>query len=325
MTKPSSIAVTGGTGHLGVNLIKELLHQGFQVRALIRQKSVPFVHDNITWVQGDLENLEALGHLVENCQAIIHAASAISLGEKNQDLVLRVNVTGTQNLLKICEKTPIRFIYISSSTVAIDPVNDEVFDEKRPYRTDKTFFYAWTKALAEQNVLESIKTKDLDACILRPTAIIGAQDLSPSPFGKTILDMHKGQLPFITDGGYNLVDVRDLTATIISSISKAQKGQIYLLGGLYVSLKDLAKMANKGKIPMVLPINLLLTLLPVIKIYDKLFPLQWPISKESLTTLKNAPKNMDCSKAINDLGHKNRSVQETVDQLIKWFNNNPKT
>ena len=322
MTKPSNIAVTGGTGHLGVNLIKELLRQGYKVCALIRQDSSPFVHDNLTWIQGDLEDLQALTKLVENCQAIIHSASVISLGEKNQDLVFRVNVTGTENLIKICEKTPIRFIYISSSTVATDPVNDEVFNEKRPYRTDKTFFYAWTKALAEQKVLDSVKNKNLDACILRPTAIIGPEDLTPSPFGKTILDMQKGRLPFITDGGYNMVDVRDLSATIISSISKAHKGHIYLLGGLYVSLKDLAKMANDSRIPPALPINLLLALLPVIKAYDKLFPLQWPISKESLTTLKHAPQNMDCSKANSVLGHKNRPVQETVDQLLNWFNNN---
>lgn len=322
MTKQGSIAITGSTGHLGMNLVKELLNQGFHVKALIRHDSLPFDHKNLTWIRGDLEDIKALEELADHCQALIHSASAISLGEKNQDLVYRVNVTGTENLLSVAVKRPLRFLYISSSTVAIDPVNDEVFDENRAYRTDQSFFYAWTKALAEEKVLASVKNDNLDASILRPTAIIGPEDASPSPFGKTIFDLHKGTLPFITDGGYNLVDVRDLVDTIIASISKAQKGGIYLLGGSYISLKELAKMTNKTKIPISLPIDLLLSLLPLIRLYDSIFPLKWPISKESLTTLKHAPKNMDCSKAVKELGHKNRPVQQTVDQLLHWFINN---
>ncbi|MGI9531419.1 NAD-dependent epimerase/dehydratase family protein [Lutimonas sp.] len=322
MTKPAHIAVTGATGHLGINLLKELLNQGFLVKALIRHNSLPFDHKNLSWIRGDLENTKALEELTENCQALVHSASAISLGEKDQDLVYKVNVTGTQNLLKACVNRPIRFLYISSSTVAKDPANNEVFDENTPYRSDQTFFYAWTKALAEQKVLASVKNDHLDACILRPTAIIGPEDNSPSPFGKTILDLHKGTLPFITDGGYNLVDVRDLVDTIIASITKGRKGGIYLLGGTYISLKELARMTNETKIPMSLPIDFLLALLPVIRLYDRIFPLKWPISKESLTTLKKAPKNMDCLKATNDLGHKNRPLQQSIDQLLNWFINN---
>ncbi len=322
MTNPSKIAITGGTGHLGINLIKKLVTQNYHVKALIRQTSLPFKHKNLEWIQGHLEDMTSLEHLVENCQTLIHAASAISLGEKNQDLVFRVNVMGTENLLKACVSKPIRFIYISSSTVATDPLHDEPFNETRPYRTDNSFFYAWTKAQAEQRVLDAVKNDDLDGCILRPTAILGPEDLSPSPFGRTILDLHKGRLPFITDGGYNIIDVRDLVHTIISSISKAQKGSVYLLGGSYIPLKELAKMANETKTPISLPIDLLISLLPIIRLYDRIFSLKWPISKESLTTLKHAPKNMDCTKALNDLGHKNRPVQQTVDHLLEWFLNN---
>lgn len=316
------IAVTGGTGHLGINLIKELLCQDFIVKALIRGDNPPFIHDNLTWIQGDLDNTKALAKLVDKCQAIIHSASLISLGEKNQNLVYQVNFIGTQNLLKACLNKPIRFLYISSSTVVEDPSKDEIFNEDRPYRIDESFYYAYTKALAEQQVLEFESKQNLDAYIIRSTAIIGPKDYAPSPFGRTILDLHLGKLPFITDGGYNLIDVRDLVTTIISSISKAKRGAIYLLGGEFISLEKLAKMTGNAKIPPSIAINLLLKLLPIIRVYDKLFPLKWPISKESLITLKKAPKKMDCSKAILELGHKNRPAQETVNDLLQWFNKN---
>jgi len=322
MTNPAIIAVTGGTGHLGVNLIKELLNRNFCVKALIRHSSYPVIHKNLTWIEGDLHNLTALEKLTDNCDALIHSASLISLGEKKQELVYEVNVTGTQNLLSACLNKSIRFIYISSSTVAEDPVNNETFNENRPYKNDKLFYYAWTKALAEKCVLEYEARHNLDACIIRSTAIVGPEDRGPSPFGRTIWDLNLGKLPFITQGGYNMIDVRDLSSTIISSISKAKKGSIYLVGGEYISLKNLAKMVNSKKIPVSIPINLLVKLLPFIRLYEKLVPLKWPISKESLSTLKNAPKNMDCSRATKELGHKSRPVIQSVNDLLEWFEKN---
>ena len=322
MVKQKTISVTGGTGHLGINLIKELLQQGFIVKALIRHSSFPIIHKNLSWIEGDLNNLNMLEKLIDKCEAVIHSASAISLGEKKQDLVYEVNVTGTQNLLATCLDKPVRFIYISSSTVAEDPVKDEIFNENRSYKADKSFYYAWTKAQAEKDVLKYEAEHNLDACIIRSTAIIGPEDHGPSPFGSTIKDLNLGKLPFVTEGGYNMIDVRDLSTTIVSSISRAKKGGIYLVGGEYVGLIDLAKMANKRKVPISLSIDFLVKILPLIRIYEKFIPLKWPISRESLSTLKNAPKKMDCSKAKKELGHKNRPVQESVNDLVEWFHKN---
>ena len=325
MTNKKTISITGGTGHLGINLIKVLLDQGYVVKALIRHATFPIIHANLSWIEGDLNNLKALSQLIDHSDAIIHCASAISMGEMDHDLITDINIKGTQNLVNVCLHKPIRFIYISSSTATEDPLKNEVVDENRAYRSDKTFFYAWTKAQSELLILEHIEKNDLDAFIIRPTAIIGPEDPAPSRFGRTILDLHRKRLPFITDGGYNMVDVRDLSQTIINSISKGKKGEIYLTGGEYISLKELAFIACQTKIPTILSLNLLISLLPVINLYDRFFKLKWPINKESLTTLKYAPKRMDCSKAIKELGHTNRATQISVEDLIHWFNENKMT
>ena len=67
MTNPATIAVTGGTGHLGVNLINQLLNQDFHVRALIRHTSYPIIHENLTWIEGDLNNLTLYVNTLSNC------------------------------------------------------------------------------------------------------------------------------------------------------------------------------------------------------------------------------------------------------------------
>ena len=322
MKNKKTISITGGTGHLGINLINALLEKGYMVKALIRHANFPIEHANLNWIKGDLNNIKALSQLIDQSDAIIHCASAISVGEMNHDLIEEINIKGTQNLVKVCLHKPIRFIYISSSTATKDPLNNEEFDENRPYRDDKTFFYAWTKAQSEIQILDHVQKNELDAIIIRPTAIIGPEDTTPSRFGRTILDLHRKKLPFITDGGYNMVDVRDLSQTIINSISKGKKGEIYLTGGTYTSLKELAFLACPTKTPTILSLNLLISLLPLINLYDRFFKLKWPINRESLNALKYAPKRMNSSKSINELGHTNRATANSITDLIEWFNKN---
>lgn len=322
MNHNTYISVTGGTGHLGRNLIEMLLGQGQKVKALKRNLETPYQHPNLTWIQGDLSDLIKLNSLLDKSAAIIHCASAISLGELNQDLVYDVNVTGTCNLLKACSERDIKFIYISSSTAVQDSMDNELFDENRPYKSDTKFYYAYTKAIAEQQVLSAVEKNNLDACIIRPTAIIGPADHHPSRFGATILDLYSAKLPFITDGGYNMIDVRDLSQTIINCISMGKKGRVYLAGGQYLSLKELSKLVNPDKIPPSIPVDFLILILPLINLYDKLFKLKWPVSRESLYTLKFSPKKMDSSRAIKELLHKSRPIKNTLVDLIKWFNEN---
>ncbi|MGB5243786.1 MAG: hypothetical protein WBN50_09225, partial [Lutimonas sp.] len=159
----------------------------------------------------------------------------------------------------------------------------------------------------------------LDAIIIRPTAIVGPPDHRPSYFGQTIEDLAWNNMPITVRGGYNVVDVRDVTQTIINSIALGSTGEIYLVGGFYVSIKQIAEMLNPHKKYFSLPVNLLIGLLPVLKLYQFFLPLKWPITKESLVKVKRAPKIMDSSKAIKDLNHQIRPTSETITDLIEWF------
>ena len=321
MTLKRYISVTGGTGHLGRVLIQNLLEQGKYVKALIRSKNRSFEHPGLSWIEGDLNNAGALKALTDQSEAVIHCASAISLGEVDQNLVFDVNVTGTSNLIESCLDKSLRFVFISSSTAVKDGMPGELIDENSDYKTDTRFYYAWTKAIAEQRVLEAVRHQNLDAFIIRPTSIVGPPDLGPSRFGRTILDLNRGQLPFITNGGYDMVDVRDLSLTIVNSLVRGKKGNIYLVGGTYISLETLSDLARAPKKPLKIPVNLLLSILPLIRIYDSLFPLKWPVNRESLHTLKSS-SHMDISKAIRDLGHRSRPIEDTIGDLISWFNQN---
>jgi dihydroflavonol-4-reductase len=320
MVNNDQIVVTGGSGHLGASIIQMLLNQGKSVRALYHRFKPEIEHKNLSWIQGNITQSESLEGFVENSHAIIHSAGLISVGEKNKEEVYDTNVGGTENVIQACLNKKIRLIYISSSTAVQEKPSNEIFNEDRAYKTEKDFTYPWTKAVAEQKVLKAVKSSNLDAIIIRPTAIVGPPDFQPSRFGQTIWDMAKGKLPAITTGGYNIIDVRDLSQTIINSITRGKKGEIYLAGGHYISLQQLAQAANPNRNPICISLAWLILLLPILNIYSRIFPLRWTITKESLMTLKHSPKKVDSSKAIENLGHEIRPISETINDLIQWFN-----
>lgn len=319
MTNQKQISLTGGSGHLGTCLIKLLLEQNFSIQALYRNNPPKISHPNLTWIKGDVTDKNCIANLIKNTAVLVHAASIISIGEKNPEVVYKTNILGTEHAIEACLKKNIRLIYISSSNAVIENTNHAVFDENRPYKTKTDFLYGYTKALSEQNILEAVNSKNLDALILRPTSIIGPPDYLLSYFGQTILDMYKGSIPALTTGGYNLVDVRDVSQTIINSFTKGKTGEIYLVGGNYYSLKEIASMANANRSPIIIPLGFLIFISPIISILNKQFKMNWPVTRESLIILNKAPKKVDSSKAINTLNHTIRPTKNTVEDLITWF------
>ena len=318
--KTQRIAITGGSGHLGNCLIELLLSQGYLVNALHSNGSPIKKNKNLTWINGDINDAKAINALIQNCEVLIHSAGLISIGSKNKDQVYRVNVTGTETVINECAKfSPIRLIHISSSNAVKECNANGIFNENRPYKNASDFIYPYTKALSEQLILKAVESQNLDAVIIRPTSIVGPADNKPSLLGQTILDLSQNKMPAITTGGYDLVDVRDLSQTIINSFVKGKKGEVYLIGGQYMTVKEIANASNSTKIPIELPLDLLLFLMPLINIYQRLFHLKWPITKESLVTLKLAPKHMDISKAKKELDHKCRPIDESIEDLLNWF------
>lgn len=313
------IAITGSTGHLGSVLIPMLVEQGYLLNCLYRKNQLPEKSNQIHWIQGDLKKAEKLDSLFDRAGTLIHCASVISIGENNRDDVFEINIKATEKLIEQCVRNKVRLVYISSSTATFPNNSKRVLDEGSPRVESKAFFYGWTKARAEERILHAVKNDGLVAIILRPTALIGPPDEQPSRFGRTILDLYTGKLPLISSGGYDLLDIRDFSQTVINSLQKGKKGEVYVTGGTFYTLKELARAVSPSRVPPVISIDLLLALLPLIRLYQKFVPLRWPINRESLMTIKEGPKCVDSTKAFEKLGHQCRPLEESIQDLIHWM------
>src|SRR5262245_23485478 len=148
--------VTGATGFIGGNLVRALLTDGHQVRALVRQGSDQRNIDGlpIELVTGDLENTNRLKEQVMGCDVVFHVAALYSLWSRDRDEIYRTNVAGTENLLAASLTLRIkRFIHTSSvAAIGLAPSNESATEQSQTTLEKLVSDYKKSKFLAEQAV-----------------------------------------------------------------------------------------------------------------------------------------------------------------------------
>ena len=100
------ILVTGGTGQLGMTLLRQLETNNFQIDVLTRSHTFNRKH-SINYISGDLTQYETIKNVITHYDVVVHCAS----NPNESDLI---DVRGTENLLKAVKGNILKhFIYIS--------------------------------------------------------------------------------------------------------------------------------------------------------------------------------------------------------------------
>jgi dihydroflavonol-4-reductase len=319
------IAVTGANGHVGANLCRSLLAEGHQVKALVHHHKNAIEGLEVEIIEGSVNDPEALRKLFKDAEIVFHLAAIISIDGQKEKL-LKVNYEGTRTLIQTIRENGVRrLIHFSSIHALMHYPFDEPMDETRPLMIDGPTWYEVTKSRADKMVMEA--TKDgLDAIVINPTAIVGPNDFKPSLVGTVLLRLYKNSLPALVPGGYNWVDVRDVVHGAIGAMNHGRKGERYILGGKWFSVRDLAmiveKVTGKKVNKFTIPTGLAKIGVPFIKAYAKVTGQEPLYTGESLSTLVEVNKKISSNKAGTELGYHSRDLEITVRDTIDWFRNN---
>jgi nucleoside-diphosphate-sugar epimerase len=153
-------------------------------------------------VQGEISDFEIVNQAVKGCEIVFHTAAKAGIEEPCSEYV-RINVTGTENVLKACSGNKVkRLVYTSSPSVIFSDGSIEGADETLPYPDEHKAYYPRTKAMAEKLVLKA-NSNELCTVSLRPHLIWGPGDNHLAP--RLISKAKAGKLKLIGDGT-NLVD-----------------------------------------------------------------------------------------------------------------------
>ncbi len=321
-----TIALTGAAGHLGAALLQELTTRNISVKALIRENDLRSSKDlPVEIISGDMMAPGILKSLMKDCDTVIHCAALISVNGDPTGLVHRTNVEGTQLVIDNALQAGIkRVIHISSIHAFQQQPSLELLDEQRKPVNETGFAYDRSK-LAGQQIALAANNRGMEVMVMHPTSIIGPYDFKPSLMGKVIIDLYKGRLPFVFNGGFDFCDCRDVANAIVNAITMGRPGEAYLLGGKWHSLKQLAPLLSKAsskKIkPVALPPIAAKAGLPIVKLLAALQKKEPLYTVEALDAIFNGNRFISSAKAAAELNYTSRPFEETIHDTFYWFKN----
>ncbi|MHA1242711.1 MAG: NAD-dependent epimerase/dehydratase family protein [Promethearchaeota archaeon] len=128
----ASILVTGGTGFIGIPLVKKLHGLGHELKLLIRESSntTSFKEFNkIDYIVGDVQDISSLEKAVNKVDIIYHLAAYTAIWAKDKSIYYDINVKGTENVANVALENNLKLFYVSSFT-AIGPTPPEPVDAR---------------------------------------------------------------------------------------------------------------------------------------------------------------------------------------------------
>lgn len=205
------VLVTGGSGFLGVNLIRYMLKRGYAVRSLdLAAFAYPDCADQIEAIQGDIRDQDTVQRSCADVDIVVHAAAALPL-YKPED-IWSTDVGGTRQVLEAASCAGVeRMVMISSTAVYGVPDHHPIYEDDRLVGVGP---YGKAKIAAEDVCLE-YRAKGMCVPILRPKSFIGPERLGV--FALLYDWAYTGHgFPMIGSGEnrYQLLDVEDLCEAI---------------------------------------------------------------------------------------------------------------
>ncbi|MET0306483.1 MAG: NAD-dependent epimerase/dehydratase family protein [Solirubrobacterales bacterium] len=318
------VFVTGGTGFIGGEVVRQLRERGDDVVCLARnpEKAAKLSALGCQVVSGDLGDAEALRSGMDGCDALIHAAAMYEVGipAKQRPAMYQANVAGTENVMKAAlgAKVP-RIVYVSTCGV-FGNTHGKVVDETYEHPGKEfTSYYEETKLEAHRIVKRMIADQGLPAIIVQPGGVYGPGDTSQ--VADLLQEFFAGKLvlmPF-PEFGICLTHVEDIAGGILLAIDKGKGGEIYVLSGPATTMREAIETvatATGRKAPKrAMPVALMKAMTPIGPLVGKMLG-QPPNLRELISSADGVTFWASYEKAGRELGYAPRGMEEGLRQTL---------
>jgi UDP-glucose 4-epimerase len=252
------ILITGGAGFVGRHLAEFLLSKNHMITILdqfsnsTKNEILYLLKKGVTLIEGDITESKSLEQIKE-FDSVVHLAAQINVDASilDPDYTMKVNVVGTENLLKICIKNKIKnFVFASSAAVYGEPKSLPLSEYSA---TDSISPYGKSKILMENLVKDYSKFFNINCISLRFFNIygIGQSEEYAGVISKFLKNIDDSQNLTIFGNGTqtrDFISVDDITMAIEHAIINlnGKTGDCYNIGsGDNISIKELAELMIK--------------------------------------------------------------------------------
>jgi len=244
MAEKVTVLVTGASGYVASELVRQLIGKGYAVRGTVRSlhnaKHLQKLFPEVKLVQADLLKDGSFDEAVSGVQVVFHTASPFPAGpvKDPQRELIDPALQGTLNVLRSVDKSPsVRRVVLTSSVAAIarGKPAEYVYSEKdwNTVSTVEKEGYARSKTVAEEAAWKFSKGKKWDLAVICPSFVIGPPlsertDATSIQALKALLEgANKETKSAMAFGAISVVDVG--RAHILAAEKKEAGGQRYLV------------------------------------------------------------------------------------------------
>ena len=274
--------VTGAAGFVGQNLVKELVDQGLNVRAMVRKTEQATQLKDLTTdvVIADLQKPETLAAAVEGVTGIYHIAALFRQEGVPDSDFQEINVDGVRHMLDVSIAAGVkRFVHCSTNGVHSDIENPPA-DETAPFNPGD--IYQETKLEGEKIAMRYFEEGRISGCVLRPTMIYGPGD---SRTLKLFRMVAKRRFFYVGAGRAltHWVDVRDLArAFVLAMQAEHINAEAFLIGGrsyheLRENVHEIAKQLDVPEPRLHIPVGPMMALAYLMEITFKPLGIEPPL------------------------------------------------
>ena len=318
------VFVTGGTGFIGGEVVRQLRARGDEVVCLVRspEKGKKVADLGCELVSGNLGDREAIRTGMDGCDAVIHVAAMYEVGiPKSQHPAMReANVVGTENVLGAARDAGVPKIVYVSTVGAFGNTHRRVVDETYEHPGKEfTSYYEETKWEAHQ-VARRMMADGLPCVIVQPGGVYGPGDTSQvADLLEQFLDGKLPLMPF-PELGVCMTHVEDIAAGILLALDKGRTGEDYVLSGPVTTMREaietVARVSGRKAPKHALPTPLMKAMIPIGPLVGKVMG-QPPNLRELISSADNVTFWASCEKATRELGYSPRGMEEGLRQTLE--------
>ena len=320
--------VTGANGFMGSAIVRELLKDGEEVRAFVRETSDTrnIDHLEVEKVYGDIRDGDSMSRALKGCDTLYYTAAHFSHWTPDKKIPYEINVEGTKTSMAAALRSGVgKVVYTSTNNTMGAHGPEKPADETAEFNHwDTGDHYSKSKYLGE---IEARKFVDqgLPMVIVNPTLVIGTNDIKPTPSGLLIIGVVKGEVMGYVEGGVNIIDVEDVARGHILAAQKGRIGERYLFGNENMPIVDyfrlIAELAGVKPPTLKIPYHLAVGVCYLFELIS-FFTKKPPASTVSELKIGRKYEFYDCSKAVRELGLPQTPARVSIEKALNWFREN---
>ena len=316
------VVVTGANGHIGNNLCRQLLENGYTVRGTVR--SLDKAPDlDMEFVEADVLIDEGWENILQGASGLFHLATIYATSGDGQ-IILDTANKGTEIVLRAAAKARIPRIVYTSSVAAIGSSPKGVIKDESNWNKNFSLPYTQAKTESERRAWQLAEELELDLRVINPSGVLGGSFSRPTPSTNIIGDAMKGKYPIVPKIPLAFVHVDDVAEAHIKAYEIDEASGRYVLaphqnGNIHDLLKRAKKLYPKMKFPR---FGIPLWLLPVVVFQDWLmgmFTGKRLLTRSAAKSFSKGDSKYSSKKAENELGLTWKSYDDCIHDTVEAY------